>query len=77
MINRKSIYCSSNELKTEIEALNERFDHLNKKYLINSIIRENELICELWNDFKGIINNRQQNQKTILCSYKEDLLLLT
>ena len=76
IINRKSIYCSSNELITEIEALNERFDHLNKKYLINSIKRENELICELWNDFKGIISNRQQNQKTILCSYKEDLLIL-
>jgi hypothetical protein len=76
IINRKSIYCSSNELITEIEALNERFDHLNIKYLINSIKRENELICELWNDLKGIISNRQQNQKTILCSYKEDLLLL-
>ena len=70
IINRKSIYSSLSEINTSIESLTDRFNELNKRYLIKAITNNNEIILELWNDYKEFSLSREIKQPTILCKYK-------
>jgi hypothetical protein len=74
IVNRKSIYSSLHEINTDIEDLNDRFDILNKKYIRNAIINNNELVKEACFDYLEVSQHRVQSYKTILCNYKEDCM---
>ena len=73
IIKRKSIYSSLSEINTSIESLTDRFNELNKRYLIKAITNNNEIILELWNDYKEFSLSREIKQPTILCNYKSCL----
>ena len=59
------------EIDSDIENLYDRFDTLNKNYLINAINYKNELVIELCYDFLDLVKHRIQKQCTILCKYKD------
>ncbi len=71
IINRKPIYTSMTDIDSNIENLYDRFDTLNKNYLINAINNNNELVIELCSDFLDLVKHRIQKQCTILCKYKD------
>jgi hypothetical protein len=71
IINRKPIYTSMTEIDPDIENLYDRFDTLNKNYLINAIKNKNELVIELCSDFLDLVKHRIQKQCTNLCKYKD------
>ena len=47
-----------------------RFDNLNVKYLKKALDSNNELIQELWSDYKSYTTNSAIRNQTILCKYK-------
>ena len=74
IINHKPIYVSSRDIETDIMALDERFDQLNKKYIINAILNENELIIMLWNEYLQYKECHPDFEDTVLCKFKEDII---
>ena len=75
IINRKPLYSSIANIDTTICNLYERFDLLNLKYFEKALDNNNELIQELWQDFKLLTANLKFKQQSILCKYKDSLLL--
>jgi hypothetical protein len=71
IINRKSIFSSLSDINTGIISLTERFNKLNVKYFENALLNNNELIRELWSDYKFYTTNRAISRSTILCKYKD------
>ncbi len=55
----------------KIERLNERLDKLNNNYLLKAILNNNELVLELLNEYGYDYINRQGENPTILCAYKD------
>ena len=70
IINKKSIYSNLSEIETSIKDLMVRFDNLNVKYLKKALDSNNELIQELWSDYKSYTTNSAIRNQTILCKYK-------
>ena len=66
IINKKSIYSSLSEIETSIIDLMARFDNLNVKYLKKALDSNNELIQELWSDYKSYTTNSAIKNQTIL-----------
>jgi hypothetical protein len=57
IINRKPIYTSMTEIDLDIENLYDRFDTLNKNYLIHAIHNKNELVIVLCSDFLDLVKH--------------------
>jgi hypothetical protein len=67
------MFSSINTIITDIEALCDRFDCQNKKYLFKAQKNRNKLVVESTTEYLNLIKSRPKNQNTILCKYKEDI----
>ena len=77
IINHKPIYASLREIETDIISLEDRFEQLNKKYIINAILNGNELITTLWNEYLEYKTNHPLFNDTILCNFKDEITNIT
>ena len=75
IIHNKSKFSSTTEVLqlTNIVAIEERFNALNLNYLKNCFIFNNELIIDLYKEFKNFSGGRQIEHKTLFCHYIEEL----
>ena len=71
--NHKTLFTSSNEIKTSIISLKERFDQLNINYLINAINNKKKLINTLWSEYNSYKTNHLDYKEIILCKYRNEV----
>jgi hypothetical protein len=73
IINHKPIFASMTDINTDIADLINRFDELNKKYIIQAILNRNELIIDLWNEYLSYKLGHPLSNDTLLCIYKNEI----
>ena len=67
------MFASVRDIETDIQALNERFDEINKKYINLALLIENELIVELWDEFQSYKSGHRLDNDTILSKYEKEI----
>ena len=67
------MFASVRDIETDIQALNERFDEINKKYINLALLIENELIVELWDEFQSYKSGHRLDNDTILRKYEKEM----
>ena len=75
IIHNRSKYSSTSEtlLLSSIVPIEARFDVLNLNYLKRSFIFKNELIIDLYNEYKNFSGGRQVEYKTLFCNFTGEL----
>ena len=71
IICNKSKYSSTTEIlqTVHVEALEFRFDNLNTNYIRNCLDQENELIVDLFMEYKNFVGARTVKYQTLFCKY--------
>ena len=56
-------------------AILDRFDELNLRYLKNTFENRNEIIMELYKDYRENSDSRELRRKSLFCNYKNQLII--
>ncbi len=72
IIYKKSKFYSNRELSKicDVESLETRLDKLNINYINNSLMNNNELIHDLYDEFIRYSTSRELKYSTLFCKYK-------
>ena len=75
IIHKRSKYESSDAIRNLPGYLTiaERFDDLNLRYIKNTLINNNEIILDLYKDYREFSDSRNLRKKTLFCKYKNEL----
>ncbi len=78
IINKKSKYSSNSEIKNmpDYQLIEHRFDDLNSKYIKKSLLNNNELITDLFDEYWNFSKSRELKKLTLFCKYKDALQIL-
>jgi hypothetical protein len=76
IINRKSKFSSNKEIKEmqDYLSIQDRFDNLNVKYIERNLNNNNEIICDLFEEYRQYSDSRVMSKITLFCKYKDKLL---
>jgi hypothetical protein len=72
IINHQPIHTSIEEINTNFANLIDRFDHLNKRYIIQAILNNNDLITDLWNEYLDYSANHPMCKITVELWRRQD-----
>ena len=75
IIHRKSKYESSDTIKNQPGYLSiaKRFDDLNTRYIRNAFLHNNELIKDLYSDYREYSDSRILRKTSLFCKYKNQI----